>query len=217
MSVSMVVESEAHRIRLRTEPQTDRPKILKERRRFKRVDVSLGGRFMSEQTKDEHPCEVFNMSPGGMAVRAPFSPRVGERVIAYIDSLGGLEGTVARTFDGGFAVEFKISSRKRERIANVLTWYSSGGHHEAEDRVHERFEPRIKAQKLILPDGTVHDCRVIDVSLSGASISTRLKPELNSMVVLGRLRGRVVRHHERGFAIEFMSVQDPDNIERTFG
>ena len=212
----MVVESGAQRVRLRTEPQADRPKILEERRRFKRIDVSLSGRFMGETNKDEYPCEVFNMSPGGMAVRAPFSPPTGERIIAYIEHLGGLEGRVARTFEGGFAVEFKISSRKRERIANVLTWYSSGGHN-ADDRVHERFAPRIAAQKLILPSGKVHDCRVIDVSLSGASIAIRLKPEIDSMVVLGRLRGRVVRHHDQGFAIKFVSVQDPDNLARTFG
>ena len=75
----------------RSKRQTDRPKILEERRRFKRMDVSLNGRFMVENT-DEYPCEVFNMSPGGMAVKAPFSPRVGERVISYIEQLGGLDG-----------------------------------------------------------------------------------------------------------------------------
>lgn len=199
----------------RSKRQTDRPKILEERRRFKRMDVSLNGRFMVENT-DEYPCEVFNMSPGGMAVKAPFSPRVGERVISYIEQLGGLDGTVTRTFDGGFAVEFKISARKRERIANVLTWYSSGEHN-LEDRVHERYAPRVAEQKLILPSGSVHACRVIDVSLSGASVATDLRPDINSLVVLARHRGRVVRHHDEGFAIEFVEVQDPDSMARTFG
>ena len=188
---------------------------MEERRRFKRMDVSLNGRFMVEDTK-EYRCEVFNMSPGGMAVRTPFSPRVGERVISYIDHLGGLDGKVARTFDGGFAVEFKISAPKRERIANVLTWYGSGDRN-VEDRVHERSAPRHPSQKLILPTGTVGDCRVIDVSLSGASVATRLRPDLNTLVALGRLRGRVVRHHDHGFAIEFVEVQNPDNLAWTFG
>lgn len=199
----------------RAKRQTDRPKILEERRRFKRMDVSLSGRFMVENT-NEYPCEVFNMSPGGMAVRAPYSPRVGERVISYIEQMGGLDGVVTRTFEGGFAVEFKISARKRERIANVLTWYSSGEHN-IEDRVHERYTPRIAEQKLILPSGSVHACRVIDVSLSGASIATKLRPDIDSLVVLARHRGRVVRHHDQGFAIEFVEVQDPDNLHRTFG
>ncbi|BAQ17820.1 hypothetical protein GL4_2383 [Methyloceanibacter caenitepidi] len=179
------------------------------------MDVSLNGRFMVENT-NEYPCEVFNMSPGGMALWAPFSPRVGERVISYIEQMGGLDGTVTRTFEGGFAVEFKISARKRERIANVLTWYSSGEHN-IEDRVHERYAPRIAEHKLILPSGTVHACRVIDISLSGASIASKLRPDIDSLVVLARHRGRVVRHHDEGFAIEFVEVQDPDSLARTFG
>src|SRR5690606_17269873 len=108
-----------------------------------------------------------------------------------------LEGIVARLFDGGFAVEIKASAQKRERIANLLTWYTNrdlGG----EERQHERFEPRIAAQKLIMPNSDVYDCRVIDVSLSGASVATQVKPPLETVVVLGRLRGRVVRHHDQG-------------------
>jgi len=215
MSISTITQPGPEGQPERAKLQSDRPKILEERRRFKRMDVSLNGRFMVEDTK-EYPCEVFNMSPGGMAVRAPFAPRVGERVISYIEQLGGLDGRVARTFEGGFAVEFKISARKRERIANVLTWYSSG-EHTVDDRVHERYVPRIANQKLILPSGTVQDCRVIDISLSGASIATRLRPDIDSLVVLARHRGRVVRHHDEGFAIQFVEVQDPDSLARTFG
>jgi PilZ domain-containing protein len=109
-----------------------------------------------------------------------------------------------------------VSMQKRERIANLLTWYANleiG----AEERQHERVAPRIAAQKLILPNGDVHDCRVLDVSLSGASIATAVKPPLNTVVVLGRPRGRVVRHHDQGIAIQFAELQDPDSLARTFG
>ncbi|MEM7398762.1 MAG: PilZ domain-containing protein [Pseudomonadota bacterium] len=215
MTISTIAEPSHDQMPEQAKHHVDRPKLLEERRRFKRVDVSLKGRFMVEDTQ-EYQCEVFNMSPGGMALWAPYSPRVGERIISYIEQMGGLDGRVARTFEGGFAVEFKISARKRERIANVLTWYNSGDH-KVEARVHERFIPRIPEQKLILPSGTVHDCRVIDVSLSGASIAIQLRPDIDSLVVLARHRGRVVRHHDEGFAIEFVEVQDPDNLARTFG
>jgi hypothetical protein len=110
--------------------------------------------------------------------------------VAYIENLGRLEGTVAPTFEGGFAVDIKASSQKRERIANLLTWYLNRDLLGSEGRQHERFEPRIAAQKLILPNGDVCDCQVIDVSLSRASIATRVKPPVDSVVVLGRLRGR---------------------------
>jgi PilZ domain-containing protein len=215
MSISNIADMDAPVGRLRGERQGDRPKIVPDRRRFKRVPVTLNGRFMTED-KQEYPCEVFNMSPGGMALRAPMAPRPGERVVAYLENLGRLEGIVARLFDGGFAVEIKASAQKRERIANLLTWYTNrdlGG----EERQHERFEPRIAAQKLIMPNSDVYDCRVIDVSLSGASVATGVKPPLETVVVLGRLRGRVVRHHDQGFAIQFAELQDPDSLARTFG
>ena len=40
----------------------------------------------------EFPCQVVNMSPGGMALIAPVAGQPGERVIAYVDHLGRLEG-----------------------------------------------------------------------------------------------------------------------------
>ena len=42
------------------------------------------------------PCQVMDMSPGGMALIAPIAGQPGERVIAYVDHLGRLEGKVAR-------------------------------------------------------------------------------------------------------------------------
>jgi len=215
---SMVESAPAQTARIRGERRSDRqfPKIVPDRRRYRRVPVSFQGRFMAED-KREYPCEVIDLSAGGMALRAPVICQKGERIVAYLDNLGRLEGTVARTFEGGFAVEIRASTQKRERIANVLTWYINRDLLGSEGRQHERFEPRIAAQKLILPNGDVHDCRVIDVSLSGASVATRVKPPLDSVVVLGRLRGRVVRHHDQGVAIQFAELQDPDTLARTFG
>ena len=77
--------------------------------------------------------------------------------------------------------------------------------------------PRINASKLIMPDGDVHNCRVIDVSLSGASVACAVKPPIGTMVILGRMRGRVVRHHDQGLALQFVELQDPDSLARSFG
>jgi hypothetical protein len=53
--------------------------------------------------------------------------------------------------------------------------------------------------------------------LSGASIACAVKPPLDSVIVLGRMRGRVARHHNQGVAIKFIELQDPDSITKTFG
>ena len=73
--------------------------------------------------------------------------------------------------------------------------------------------PRNPAARLILPNGINVGVRIIDISLSGAGIATEHRPEVGSLVTLGKIPGRVVRHLEDGFAIEFTRLQHPDLLE----
>ena len=193
------------------------PKIVPDRRKHRRVVVSIFGRFMRED-KQEYPCHIINMSAGGMAMLAPVGCELDERIVAYLDNLGRIEGIVARVFEGGLGVRILASAAKRERIANLLTWLANQkGLGLGDERKHERIVPRNNASKLILPSSAVHDCRVIDVSLSGASVVCALKPPLGTVVILGRMRGRVVRHTQQGIALQFVELQDPDSLTRSFG
>ena len=58
-------------------------------------------------------------------------------------------------------------------------------------------------------------CRVIDVSQSGRRYRHRGRRPLplGTIVTLGTVQGRVVRHLEDGFAIEFTRLQHPDSLE----
>jgi hypothetical protein len=49
---------------------------------------------------------------------------------------------------------------------------------------------------------------VVDVSLSGAALKAGVIPALGTYVLLGRMRGRVVRYLESGVAIEFTRQLD---------
>jgi len=195
-----------------------KPKFLplaEERRRHQRVNVSLLGRYMLADRR-EFPCQVTNMSPGGMAVIAPISGNPGERVIAYVDHLGRLEGKIARTFNNGFAMTIAATTRKRDKLAAQLTWLANRHIlNLPEDRRHGRFSPRNPLARLILPNGTNVACRIIDLSQSGAAISIApdLRPVVGAMVTVGKTQGRVVRHIEDGFAIEFTRLQHPDFLE----
>ena len=77
--------------------------LTEERRRHQRVKVNLLGRYMLADRR-EFPCQVTDMSPGGMALVAPIAGQPGERVIAYVDHLGRLEGKIARVVENGFAM-----------------------------------------------------------------------------------------------------------------
>lgn len=187
--------------------------LSQERRRHQRVKVSLTGRFMRED-RHEFPCQTLNMSPGGVALRTEALPRIGEQIIAYIDHLGRIEGRCVRTFEGGFAMTVSATLRRRDKIADQLTWFANRNTLGLpEDRRHQRFELRDPRSVLTLADGSTIDCRVIDVSLSGAAVSTRVKLPLGAPVTLGKTPARVVRHLENGFALEFSRLQNPDTLE----
>ena len=67
-----------------------------------------------------------------------------------------------------------------------------------------------------LPDGRQYRCRVIDLSLSGAAVEIDVKPAHDVEVMLGNMRGRVVRHFEDGIAIEFATLQRQEILDATF-
>src|SRR5690606_10655510 len=99
--VTRATVSDAFMTLLHTDLPQGTARILphaQERRRFQRVDVNLLGRYMLSN-RQEYPCQVVDMSPGGMALIAPVSAQVGERVIAYIDHVGRLEGVASRLFE----------------------------------------------------------------------------------------------------------------------
>ena len=189
--------------------------LAEERRRHQRVKVNLLGRYMLADRR-EFPCQVVNMSPGGIAIVAPVSGNPGERVIAYVDHLGRLEGKIARLLDTGFAMTVEATLRKRDKLAAQLTWLANRHIlNLPEDRRHGRFIPKKTMARLILPNGNNVTCRIIDLSESGAAIaiSPELRPVVGSMVTVGKAQGRVVRHIEDGFAIEFTRMQHSDFIE----
>ena len=184
-----------------------------ERRRHQRVRVNLLGRYMLADRR-EFPCQVLDMSPGGMAVIGPVSGVAGERIVAYIDHVGRLEGTIVRVLPNGFAMSIAATPRKRDKLAAQLTWLANRQILGLpEDRRHDRIVPRNPRSTMILPDGTAILCRIIDMSLSGAAIASDQRPDVGTLITLGKTPSRVVRHIENGFAVEFTRMQHPDFLE----
>ena len=170
------------------------------------------------ENKQEFTCEAFNVSPGGIAVRASISGEAGERIILYLDTLGRLEGELVRASKGEFALRINASSYKREKIANQLTWLVNKNRlNLIEDRRHNRFVPKKIKARLSMSDGSTLECKILDISLSGAAIAVAHKADIGQVVTLGLTPGRVVRHSEQGICIEFLDIQDPASLERQFG
>jgi hypothetical protein len=179
-----------------------------ERRRHARVKVRLPGQFMRENRK-EFPCLTIDMSPGGVAFAADEAVEIGERIVAYVDQVGRIEGRVAREFPGGFALAMKLPPMKRERLADQLTWLANRQElGMPEDRRHERIRPRRTRTTLILPTGREVMATIVDVSQSGVALAlaSPVAPQVGTPVTVGTTKGRVVRPLPQGVAVEFTRV-----------
>ncbi len=176
-----------------------------ERRRHSRVKVRLPGQFMREN-RQEFPCITIDMSLGGVALAADEPVELAERIVAYIDHVGRVEGRVVREFPGGFAIAMKLPSLKRDRLADQLTWLANRQDlGMPEDRRHERIRPRRSRTTLILPTGREVMASIVDVSQSGVAVSlaSPVAPPVGTPVTVGTTKGYVVRLFPNGLAVEF--------------
>lgn len=97
-----------------------------ERRRSRRARLKLRGRYMLSDGR-EHPCETIDVSVTGVALSAYVVAELGERVVAYMDELGRIEGVVVRRGNGWFAIEAKIPQGRIDRYAQKLADLSGDG------------------------------------------------------------------------------------------
>ncbi|MGZ5863678.1 MAG: response regulator [Methyloceanibacter sp.] len=57
--------------------------------------------------------------------------------------------------------------------------------------------------QITLGNGQIFDCKVINLSLTGAALQLDVQPAIGERVRVGRTEGRVVRHTRDGIAVEF--------------
>jgi len=173
-----------------------------ERRRHRRVRLTVSGRGLSPSA-GEFTCTLVDVSPGGARVSTKTPPATGERVVMLFDGLGRLEGEVLRAGRGGFVVRLLGSQRKRDRLADAITWrHNMTRLGLTEDRAAPRKPGRGRA-KIRLRDGVVIQADVVDVSISGAAFACLERPRIGEAVKVGDMNGHVARWLDNGFAVAF--------------
>jgi hypothetical protein len=191
-----------------------------ERRKEKRFIISAPGRYAlasrwnARGERRQFLCRAVNVSGSAIALAAPVSGPLQERVIAEIDSLGKMQGRIIRGLSRGFVMSIDTSEEDRAKLMRKIEWLDKHKALEVDDRRrHNRFAPRDPHSRLILADGTVMSCFVVDLSESGAAVSAEIDPEIGTVLAVGSVAGHVVRRFAGGFAVEFASVQPRDSVE----
>lgn len=179
---------------------------------FGTVQQTLFGRFMLPDMS-EHPCQVQGISLDGATFLTSTIPAPGQSIVAYLEEVGRVEATSAEPVDGGFRVTFALTGARRERFESRLKWLvDKQKGNTAEDRRHARYEPTQKTSQITMPDGREYPCEVMDISLSGAGVKVDVMPSLGTYILLGKMRGRVVRYLDNGIAIEFVKLLDRNQL-----
>jgi hypothetical protein len=90
-----------------------------ERRRYERLPLTLQGRYMLSDGS-EFPCQTQDVSPIGIGIRGAPAGAIGERIVAYFEGLGRVEGRIVRRAQTWFAVDITGTPRKLETLAKTI-------------------------------------------------------------------------------------------------
>ena len=181
-----------------------------DQRRYKRVSLDLPVRLVVNAT-DECEGRLVNISPGDLALIVDSKAVVGDAVVAHIDGLDVVEGTVARTFPDGVAISYRLSKKRRAIFTEKLILLANPDFSEGLNDRRSTPRHRVSGQRTVcrLDDGTSLFVRIIDMSVNGVSVDATRRPAIGSTIAIGRDSGIVARHTPRGFVI----VYDKKNAE----
>ena len=189
-------------------------KVGAERRRFHRVRMDVPGRFFVPSDSLEASCKIIDLSPGGACVDAEILPDVGTPIVLYINGFGRFEGAVARRDGTGFGDCFVGTQLKQERTADLLAQFMNNTPIEEFKLRRNERSPTKGLSHFTRNDGSINKCEVLNLSPSGVSIRTVVRPQIGEFVLIAQLVGRVVRYHLNGIGIEFSGL---DNQSRPIG
>lgn len=181
-------------------------RALREKRRFRRVKLPLTGRLYVPETQEESNCAVEDISPGDASLLCTLKEEPRGRAVLYLDSLGRFEGPIVRSNEGGFVMTFSCSLQKREKLADQLS-FEMNRHLLTESEL--RRSDRVEANggsitHFTRSTGEQFRCEVIDLSLTGVSLRTDMRPPVGEHILVGHRAGRVARFHGDGIGVEFL-------------
>jgi len=159
-------------------------------------------------------CRSRSVSANEAVVNAPVSGAPGDALTMTLQGLGIMRGRISRVLEGGFAVAFDCTEQERAALGARIDWLKRRTLKTVSDRrAHRRVLPRETRASLTLGDGQRFECFIIDMSQSGVAVSADVLPPIGSLAGVGAIPGRVVRHIEAGFAVQFGEVQQIGQLE----
>lgn len=171
--------------------------------------------FDAKGNRREFSGRVMKISAESLTMSGPVKGLAGESVIAKLPEFGDCNGTVTDSLDIGFVMSIDMPDAERDRFASKIAWYEKYRNYDVPDnRKYRRIIPKNPHSIVMLGDGTIVRAFVIDISVSGVAVSADIDVNMGEPLAVGRIVGRVVRMFDGGFAVKFITLQNPLTLER---
>jgi len=182
-----------------------------DRRHHRRVPWAVRVRGLTGEG-EEFTCTTVDVCAGGLRINLARPLSKGENLVLYIDDIGRVEGVVARVLNEiGYAVQFTVPPRKRDKIGDQLTWLINKDRLGLTDEREAERRPGGGQVIAIYGKGISIACAVADVSIFGVALKTAgPRPMIGDRVQLGERAGTCVRYVEGGFAVDFRTLHGTD-------
>jgi len=166
--------------------------------------VSFAAKLFLPSTDSEFDCVVSELTPHGARIEgAQFPPR-GSDVVLYVDGFDRFSAFVETVSGTSANLSFTCSDKKRLTTGERIRSFLAG---EPLPQTYARSatrSPLPAVRQFGRANGQVAEFEVIDVSLGGALLRTRCRPEIGETITIGNSQGRVTRHVPGGIAVEFI-------------
>jgi hypothetical protein len=171
--------------------------------------------YRIEEQKNFLPVtETKLVTPQLVRFSTPFPAVLDDRAFVFVESLGLMRGTISRAMGPTSEMDIDMTLNERSKLAARILWADMQAGFKGTDlRRFPRYEPTNPDSSIRLPDGSLSDCRIANISPTGAAIISSLRPPLSTEVILGQIHSAIRRHTDDGFAVEFLTVQDPSMLE----
>lgn len=195
--------------------------VFVEERRDSRVIVNIPAQFSLSDRRNRRGerrvfrCRAVYLSARAIGFVSSVKVKVGERIIAQVDRLGKIEGTVGCLLEGGFVMNISASALECDKLVDKIEWLEKHKNHDVIDRrADERSAPTDLYSRVTLPDGGTETCLVLNVSASGIALEADTVPEVGTVLVIGKIVSHVVRQFDGGFAAQFINRQSETKPRR---
>jgi hypothetical protein len=177
-----------------------------DRRRCERARITLAGKLFLPTEDMTLDCQIVSLSAGGARIQCEAPPLRNIRVVLYIDGFGRFEGVTTRCVRDELGLRFVCTEEKRQQLLQDIAGFINGGVTGATQLRRHVRTASISFGYFVPPSGESISCNVLNISSQGMPLRTKGRPPIGEIVNFGCTKGRVVRHHQGGIAVEFLGV-----------